>query len=140
VKIFFFKSLYFKNSSVKIKIIILLFKSIYIKNYNIGSVKIKVDRVQSIAFRQLPTLGLNARSPDADGEALILFLHTVPNQCSCGTAWNVVHACCCCCARVCFAYHCVKFGVNRLTEHAIRCKKKEEIRHFVTVAIGSGWY
>jgi hypothetical protein len=47
----FFKSLYFKNSSLKIKNIIWLLQLIYIKNYNIRSMKIKVDRVQNIAFR-----------------------------------------------------------------------------------------
>jgi hypothetical protein len=48
------KNLYFKNSSIKIKIIIWLLQLIYIKNYNIRSMKIKVDRVQNIAFRGPP--------------------------------------------------------------------------------------
>jgi hypothetical protein len=50
LKTIFFKSLYFKNSSMKMNIIIWLLQLIYIKNYNIRSMKIKVDRVQSIAF------------------------------------------------------------------------------------------
>jgi hypothetical protein len=50
VKKIFFKFLYFKNSSIKIKIIIWLLQLIYIKNYNIRSMKIKVEKIKSIAF------------------------------------------------------------------------------------------
>jgi hypothetical protein len=42
--------LYFKNSSIKINISILVLQFIYIKNYNNRSMKIKIDRVQSIVF------------------------------------------------------------------------------------------
>jgi hypothetical protein len=51
VKKIFFKSLYFKNSSIKI--ILWLLQLIYTENYNNRSMKIKVDRVQStrIALR-----------------------------------------------------------------------------------------
>jgi hypothetical protein len=48
----FLKSLRFKNSGVKI--IIRSLRLIFIKNYNIRSMKIKVDRVQGIASRQSP--------------------------------------------------------------------------------------
>jgi hypothetical protein len=51
VKKIFFR--YFKNSSIKVKIIILL-ELIHIKNYNIRSMKIKVDKDQSIAFHGPP--------------------------------------------------------------------------------------
>jgi hypothetical protein len=47
-----FKSLYFKNSSIKIKIIIWLLQLIYITNYNIKSMKIKVDRIQEYCLPQ----------------------------------------------------------------------------------------
>jgi hypothetical protein len=64
VKKIFFKSLYFKNSIIKIEMIIWLLRLIFIKNYNIKSMKIKVDRVQCIALRQLPTPALNSRHDD----------------------------------------------------------------------------